>query len=139
MTIAIREDSLGNPYWIPLSPAQRIHAQPGQVVELSFPVMLSTEIDGTAYLMKGAVRKPASNVVLQLLDRTGALVRELRTAFDGAYLFDRVAPGDYTLQVAPEQLSRLSLQAPDARSFSLGGDGKEVITVDWVLLPSSAD
>ncbi len=139
MTIAIRDDSLGNPYWIPLSPVQQIRAQPGQIVALSFPVMQSAEIDGTVYFMKGTGRKPASNVSLQLLDRSGALVRELRTAFDGAYLFDRVAPGDYTLQVAPEQLSRLSLQAPDARSFSLGGDGKEVITVDWVLLPSSAD
>ncbi len=139
MTIAIRDDSLGNPYWIPLSPVQQIRAQPGQIVALSFPVMQSAEIDGTVYFMKGAERKPASNVSLQLLDRSGALVRELRTAFDGAYLFDRVAPGDYTLQVAPEQLSRLSLQAPDVRSFSLGGDGKEVITVDWVLHPSSAD
>jgi hypothetical protein len=136
MTIAIREDSLGNPYWIPLSPAQQIRAQPGQVVSLSFAVMPSTEIDGIVYFMKGAQRKPASNVSLQLLDRTGALVRELRTAFDGAYLFDRVAPGDYTLQVAPGQLSRLSLRAPDARSFTLG-DGKDVITIDWVLLPSS--
>lgn len=136
MSIAIREDSLGNPYWIPLSPVQQIRAQPGQVVALSFPVMQSTEIDGTVYFMKGAERKPASNVSLQLLDRSGAVVRELRTAFDGAYLFDRVRPGDYTLRVAPEQLSRLSLQAPDARSFTLG-NGKEVVTVDWVLLPSS--
>lgn len=138
MTIAIREDSLGNPYWIPLSPVQQIRAQPGQVVALSFPVMLSTEIDGTVYFMKGTERKPASNVSLQLLDRSGALVRELRTAFDGAYLFDRVAPGDYTLRVAPEQLSRLSLQAPDARSFTLG-DGKDVVTIDWLLLASSPD
>ncbi len=138
MTIAIREDSLGNPYWIPLSPVQQIRAQPGQVVALSFPVMLSTEIDGTVYFLKGRERKPASNVSLQLLDRSGALVRELRSAFDGAYLFDRIAPGDYTLQVAPDQLSRLSLQAPDARSFTLG-DGKDVVTIDWLLRPSSAD
>lgn len=138
MTIAIREDSLGNPYWIPLSPAQQIRAQPGQVVALSFPVMVSTEIDGTVYFMKGTERKPASNVSLQLLDRSGAVVRELRSAFDGAYLFDRVAPGDYTLQVAPEQLSRLALQAPDARSLTLG-DGKDVVTIDWLLLPLSPD
>lgn len=138
MTIAIREDSLGSPHWIPLSPVQQIRAQPGQVVALSFPVMESTEIDGAVYFMKGTERKPASNVSLQLLDRGGALVRELRTAFDGAYLFDRVAPGDYTLRVAPEQLTRLSLQAPDPRSFTLGGS-KQVITVDWVLLPSSGD
>jgi hypothetical protein len=63
---------------------------------------------------------------------------KLRTAFDGAYLFDRVAPGDYTLQIAPEQLSRLSLQAPDARSFTLG-DGKDVVTIDWLLLASSPE
>lgn len=138
MTIAIREDSLGNPYWIPLSPVQQIRAQPGQIVTLSFPVMQSVEIDGTVYFMKGTERKPASNVSLQLLDRSGALVRELRSAFDGAYLFDRVAPGDYTLRVAPEQLSRLSLQAPDPRSFTLG-DGKDVVTIDWLLLASSTD
>jgi hypothetical protein len=138
MTIAIREESLDNPYWIPLSPVQQIRAQPGQVVALSFPVMLSTEIDGTVYFMKGTERKPASNVSLQLLDRSGAVVRELRSAFDGAYLFDRVAPGDYTLQVAPGQLSRLALQAPDARPLTLG-DGKDVVTIDWLLLPLSPD
>ncbi len=138
MTIAIREDSLGNPYLIPLSPVQQIRAQPGQVVALAFPVMQSAEIDGTVYFMKGEQRKPASNVSLQLLDRSGALVRELRTAFDGAYLFDRVAPGEYTLRIAPEQLSRLSLRAPDARAFTLG-DGKDVVTIDWLLLASSTD
>ncbi len=84
-------------------------------------------------------RKAAANVVLQLLDASGALVRELRTAFDGFYLFDLVAPGEYTLRVSPEQLVRLSLRAPPPRALTLSADGESFTTVDWLLRPVSAE
>lgn len=135
--VRLREDSLENPYWVPVHVAQQVNARAGQTVTLPFPVMISSEIDGTVYLEDKNGRNPAANVALQLLDRSGAIVREVRTAFDGFYLFDLLIPGDYTLRVAPEQVSRLSLQSPKPKPASLGADGESFVTIDWTLLPAT--
>ncbi len=136
VAVQIREDSLENPFWIPSTSVKRIRAHTGQTIVLSFPVMVSTEIDGTVYLHDDSGRRESSNVNLQLLDSHGKLVRELRSAFDGFYLFDQLPPGEYLLQVDPEQLKRLNLTSSPPIRVLLGGDEDELVTIDWVLSPA---
>lgn len=95
----------------------------------------TTEIDGTAFIVTTTGRKPAANVLLQLRDPSGALVREVRSAFDGAYLIDRLPPGDDTLAVSPEQSERLRLRPTPSRHVVLG-EGHDTATLDWKLIPA---
>lgn len=131
------EDSLEQPFWLPRAPVVSLRAHAGARVRVQFAVVPSVEIDGTVFLRTDTGRKPAANVVLELRDARGVVVRETRTAFDGAYLIDRLPPGDYALQVSAEQTSRLALEATAPRSLSLG-DGRETATLDWVLTPQPA-
>jgi hypothetical protein len=39
------------------------------------------------------------------------MVQEVRSQFDGFYLFERVRPGRYSIQVEPGQLERLQLES----------------------------
>lgn len=109
-----------------------LRAHPGARVEIDFPVVPTTEIDGTAFIVTTTGRKPAANVLLQLRDPAGALVREVRCAFDGAYLIDRLPPGDDTLAVSPEQIERLR---PTPSRHVVLGEGRDTATFDWKLIP----
>jgi Carboxypeptidase regulatory-like domain len=131
------EDSLEQPFWLPRAPVVSLRAHAGARVRVQFAVVPSVEIDGTVFLRTDTGRKPAANVALELRDAGGAVVRETRTAFDGAYLLDRLQPGDYTLRVSAEQTRRLALEDTAPRSLSLG-DGRETATLDWVLTPQPA-
>ena len=67
-----------------------------------------------------AQQQPVSNVNLRLIDSNGKVVEEVKSQFDGFYLFSRVVPGSYILQVDPEQLQRLQLNASYDRGIELG-------------------
>ncbi len=126
--------SLVDPYWIPTRPAIGLVARPGRVAAVDFPVVASSEIDGTVRLRRGEGLQEVSKVRLQLLDSSGAVVSQAESSFDGFYLFERLLPGCYTLRVDPEQLSRLHLASPPERKIALGG-GEVVSGVDFVLAP----
>lgn len=136
-TLRLQPESLDNPFWLPTSPTVSLRPHPGARVSIDFPVVPTTEIDGTAFIVTPEGRKPAANVLLQLRDPQGAVVREVRSAFDGAYLIDRLPPGDYTLAVSPEQIERLRLRPTPSRRVVLG-DGHDVTTLDWKLIPVEA-
>jgi hypothetical protein len=131
-TLRLQPEGLENPYWLPAAPTVSLRAHAGAYARVAFPVVPTVEIDGTAFIVSSDGHKPAANVLLQLRDHQGVLVREVRTAFDGAYLLDRLPPGDYVLGVSPEQAQRLSLRIPEPRRVVLGED-RDTVTLDWML------
>jgi hypothetical protein len=48
---------------------------------------------------------------VELVDREQKVVQKVQSEFDGAYIFERVVPGHYQLQIAPEVLKQNSLAA----------------------------
>ena len=60
-------------------------------------------------------------------------VREITTAYDGFFLFDFVAPGDYSLRVSPQQLKTLNLAVDQSHAITIKGDGTIVGGQDFVL------
>jgi hypothetical protein len=77
---------------------------------VDFPVVLTGEVDGTVFLQQGEGRRAVSNVRVQLVDGQGTVVQEVRSQFDGFYLFERLRPGSYSIRIEPGQLERLQLQ-----------------------------
>ena len=98
---------------------------------LDFPVVETGEIDGTVLLKTNDQQRPVSNVNLRLIDSNGTVVEEVKSQFDGFYLFSRVVPGSYILQVDSEQLQRLHLSASHDQKIELGAgevrDGLQVV------------
>ena len=74
---------------------------PGHV---EFAVISAGEIDGVVYRQKGDWSDPASEVIIQLVDDKGDVVKEVKSQYDGFYLVEFIKPGIYTLRMIPISL-----------------------------------
>ncbi len=83
--------------------------RPGHTHKISFPVILTGEIDGTVYLSENDDIQPMSNVDIELLDEKQQVIQTTRSSFDGFYLFTGVPVGKYNVRVSPTQIKKFNL------------------------------
>ncbi len=131
--VSVNPRSLENPYWSLTQPGYQLVTRPGKSTLLNFPVVMTGEVDGTVYLTQGDSMKAVSNVQLQLIDYQGEMIQEVKSAYDGFYLFSKVLPGTYRIQVAPLQAERLGLQAIEEMDVRIQGEDNVVSGVDILL------
>lgn len=131
--ITIDVGSLEDPYWIPTSEGVTVIPRPGKSVLLEFPIIATGEVDGMVYLRRGTSINGVSNVELQLVNTKGKIVQQVKTAYDGFYLFTLVPPGRYTVRVSPDQVKRLNLAQPPDREAVIEGNGNIVGGVDFTI------
>ena len=56
-------------------------------------------------------RKPLPRLGVELVDiRDGSVVKQVRSEFDGYYIFEQVLPGKYKLQITQNDLQRLNVK-----------------------------
>lgn len=137
--VSLNESSLEDPYWVPVRSSYRLQLHPGQSQSLDFPLVQSAEVDGTAWIQLRGKEKPASNVQIQLVNNDGQIVKEVRTAYDGFYVIDRVIPGSYRLRLAAQQLERLNLIAQEEHEIELARNGDLQSGLDFHLVPTDAE
>ncbi len=131
--LAVDTQTLEDPYWVPQRKGVRLLPRPGHVAELDFPVVLTSEIDGTVYLLENNSKRGIGDVVMELLDTDRRLVSTIKTSSDGYYIIPAVAQGRYLLRVSPEQLRRVNLTDPGVRMVTILPDGKFINGVDFLL------
>lgn len=132
--IAVDSQTLEDPYWAPARKGVRMLPRPGQAVELDFPVILTSEIDGTVSLRDGATKRPIGDVVIELLDLQRKLLSTTKTGPDGYYIVAPVTQGRYYVRVSPSQLRESGLNDPGMREITVLPDGKFVSGIDFLLL-----
>ena len=133
-SIWLDKSSLDDPYLIPVNEGVEIIPHAGSVIELDFPLVATGEIDGTVFRVLGDESKAASNVQMELVNRlTGKVVSEVRTEYDGFYLFEFVRPGEYIIQVSPEQIARLGFKAPKKHEVTLGYGSEIISNIEFKL------
>ena len=93
VSLSVDSSSLGDPFWVLQREGAELIPRPGKSTIVNFPVVPTGEVDGTVYLKKGDSEKEVSNVILQLVNNKGETLQEVKSAFDGFYLFTRVLPG----------------------------------------------
>ncbi|MEJ2107043.1 MAG: hypothetical protein P8X48_06900 [Acidiferrobacteraceae bacterium] len=120
--LALDTRTLEDPLWVPALPGVRISPRPGSVARIDFPIRPTGEIDGTTYLLRQGRNVASSDVVVQLINEHGKVIKTQKSAFDGFYVFDGVPYGTYLIRVAPSQVGRLGLESP--RSIQLTVDAK---------------
>ncbi|MDP2258027.1 MAG: hypothetical protein Q8K05_18550 [Polaromonas sp.] len=131
--IAVDTQTLEDPYWVPQRKGVRMVPRPGRVAELDFPVVLTSEIDGTVYMVEKTARRGMGDVVIELLDIDRRVVSSIKSSSDGYYIVPAVAQGRYHLRVAPEQLKQFDLINPGEREIAILPDGKFINGVDFLL------
>ncbi len=141
--IAINDSSLIDPQWQPAIPGVSLMPRPGHVIKLDLPIRLTSEIDGTVFLLSGEAEgtdRGVGGIQLQLLDEAMKVIATTATAWDGFYIFSAIAPGQYWMQVNPEQIRKEGWEANGFRVVDVPTSGDFVSGVDlWLTkdLPAS--
>jgi hypothetical protein len=109
--VFVDPDSLPDPYWISGYQGASVLPREGHIVPLEFPVHISGEIDGTVYARaQDGSAQPMRSVRLGLYDGNGKKVMGAVSESDGFYLFSKIPPGSYYLNVdetaLPEDMAR---------------------------------
>lgn len=125
--------SLEDPFWISDPEGVEVILRPGVPGHVDFPVVTAGEIDGIAYIRNEGISQPIRDVLIQLLDQNGNIVKETRSQYDGFYLIDLIRPGTYTLRIGPEQLTRLKFSEVPSRAVVIGRDGTILNGEDFVI------
>ena len=133
--IAIDPTTLEDPQWVARPKGFRVVPRPGNVIVADFPVVMTSEIDGTVYLIEDETKNGIGDAQLELVDDSGKVVAWSTSSSDGYYIIQSVLPGKYTLRISPEQLSRLKLKDPGAHPVTVSPDGDFVNGVDFILTP----
>ena len=96
--IGIDASSLPDPFIQPATPGMVVTPRPGIPVVIELPLVSAGEVTGTLKREDGRV---LSGVDMELLTKSGVVLKKARSEFDGYFLFEGVPYGTYTLQIAP--------------------------------------
>jgi hypothetical protein len=131
--IAVDAQSLEDPFWVPQKKGVRLVPRAGQVAEIDFPIVLTSEIDGTVYWVENQSKRGIGNVLIELLNEQQKVVSSIKSSSDGYYIIPEVPQGRYSLRVSPEQLQELGLMDPGTREVTVLPNGEFVSGVDFIL------
>ena len=122
--LQLDKTSLDDPSWSPATTGRSITPRPGHTHALEFPVITTGEIDGTVLLVnERGEQEEFRNLTVRLLDANDQIIQETKTAYDGFYLFEEVPPGDYRVEIAPDQTRHPNLGSTLAKRVKIGEDG----------------
>ncbi len=133
VSFEIDEASLEDPFSIADPEGVEITLRPGVPGEVNFLIVTTGEIDGVVYRNEEGISEPTADVIIQLLDDTGTVVKETRSQFDGFFLLDFIRPGTYSLRIDPAQLERVRLPAVESRQVTIGQDGTILNGEDFLI------
>lgn len=138
--IVLDEGTFSDPFWIAGTPGVSVRTRPGHVHELTYPLVLSGEIDGTVRINrddKGV--RAARNMSLYLYDMEGRKISSTVTAYDGFYIFNKVPPGQYYMLLDNEDVAALEAARPDPQIITIGYEGTILYGQDIILDGSQPD
>jgi len=130
--ILIDESSLDDPYWYAKKDGYTVLSRAGETAILDFPILESSEVEGTVYFGKRTV----SDITLYLLTIDGKKVAKIKTEYDGFYIFEKVPKGEFTIMVSDTDLEDLGLTYDKKVNVSVNETG-EVFIADDLLLTKS--
>ncbi len=134
--VRIRPGSLPDPFLAPVGQGRSILPRPGFTHVMDFPVALTTEIDGTVVALRpDQPLLPLPGATVELRNVAGVVVDAQTTLFDGFFLFVNVLPGEYTLQLAPENVTTQGFVIPSPRRVSIDTAAEPVFGVQIVTGP----
>jgi phage tail protein X len=135
--IELDPQTLEDPQWRAGQGALSTFLHPGHVESLAFPVVMTSEIDGTVYGATSGRRRGIGGVELELYDRQGRLMGKTMTASDGFYVMPSVPAGEYLL-VSPIHIQQQLRRDTGLRLLRIPANGDFVSGIDFDLTPASS-
>lgn len=98
--IRVDKSTLPDPFMIPGFKGASVFPLSGEMINLTFPIHMGGEIDGTVYYDDGGIQANAGNIPVQLIPLDGSTeIIKTYAANDGYFVISSVPPGDYVLSV----------------------------------------
>lgn len=135
--IALDPATLEDPLWKSVNEGVRVLPRPGLVQMVEFPVISTSEVDGTVYLLGKTGRRGIGDALVELVDSQGAVVMSTPSSSDGFYLLRQVMPGRYTLRISPTQATKLALASTLERPIRVMPDGDFINGQDLEMKPAT--
>jgi hypothetical protein len=134
--ISLDAQTLEDPQWTPHEQGLSVVPRPGKVAQLEFPVNATGDIDGTTYRYENGVRHPAAGMRMELIDSRHLIIATATSGADGYFVMSGVVPGDYLLQVAPDQLKSLQLTDTGMQLLQMQPEGDLLYGKDLLVVPA---
>lgn len=94
-SISVDEKSLDDEYLMAGGDRYTTIIRPVSKTVVNIPLVASGAIDGNIYFTNG---NPSPTVSVELVNEKGQIIEETSTDFNGYYSFQRIRPGNYTIQ-----------------------------------------
>lgn len=121
--IGVDTATLADPLVQPAVAGVVVTPRPGLVAEVEIALVATGDIDGTLVRAGGGA---IEGVDLELVDAQGRAMLSTATEFDGAFLFEHVPYGSYTVRVAPLVADALKLDPVVAAGVSIDAGAPSV-------------
>ena len=132
--------SLDDPQWVTGFEGISVLPREGYVAEVTFPVHIAGELDGTLYAQSGEDEKYAlRNARVNLYNADGEIEQTSVTDIGGFYLFTQVPPGRYLLLVDKRDAQTGNFERPKPQQIEIGYDGTIIYGNDIIAKGSSKD
>lgn len=130
--IMIDEATLPDAFMKSISAGSSITPRKGYLEYLDFPVIVSSEVDGTIYIKaKDGSEKPAAFIGINLINEKGEIVATTNTEYDGYYYIPGLLPGKYSVSINKEDLVRKKVKVTENIRLSLAQgdvlDGSDIM------------
>lgn len=124
--VFVDPESLADPFWVSGYEGASVLPREGHVASLIFPIHMAGEMDGTIYAKDGkGNQRPLRGVRLGLYDSSGKNIQSVTTETDGFYLFSKIPPGRYYLNVDDANLSK-TIARPLPQEINIGYEGTTI-------------
>ncbi|MDH5409162.1 MAG: hypothetical protein OEY00_11190, partial [Gammaproteobacteria bacterium] len=131
--ISISMDTLKDPLMVPAQAGVRIVPRNGHIEQIAFPVILTGEIDGTAYVHRNGKDIPAGEIIIELYDMNNKLVQKTSSAYDGFYVLSKIPAGRYLIKLSSEQAEQLGLLETVPREIVINPDDPFVSNLNFIV------
>jgi hypothetical protein len=135
--VAVDIGTLDDPSYYSTKEVVNVVVRPGVITQLDFPVVITGEIDGTVTQKRGGKVKALSGVTLSLNDLDGNIIQQVKSSYDGFYLFYNVPPGQYRITFLEDELNLLNAEAIQSDLLDITSEGNILAGNDLELVVAS--
>ena len=98
--------TIKDPLMVSSQDGYSINTRPGDTVFVDFPVISTSEVDGTLYFENlDNEQSIIAYTPVELINSEGKSIKHVMSEIDGFFLFDKIKPGEYIITVPQEVLN----------------------------------
>ena len=131
--VLLDEGSLEDPYWRSAYTKSAFISHPGGLHTLDVPIIVTAEVEGSVLMIRNDQVVPVPGLPVQLFDGSDAEVAAAVTEFDGFFVIEGIAPGEYRLDLNDEALQKFSVDHFEPVTFSVSAE-EGVVYLDPIIL-----